>query len=70
MTDRAPAPDAGVVAWVAVDDVDAALARPRRTVAGCSTRPSPDGPTRVLTTVADPSGNPVGLVSHAGGVQE
>ncbi len=32
--------------------------------------PSPDGPTRVLTTVADPSGNPVGLVSHAGGVQE
>ena len=30
---------------------------------------SPDGPTRVLTTVADSSGNPVGLVSHAGGVQ-
>ena len=32
--------------------------------------PSPDGTTRVLTTVADPSENPVGLVSHAGGVQE
>jgi predicted enzyme related to lactoylglutathione lyase len=27
--------------------------------------PSPDGPTRVLATIADPEGNPIGLAGHA-----
>ena len=70
LTDRSPAPDAGVVLWVAVDDVDAALSAAGANGGRVLDAPSPDGPTRVLTTVADPSGNPVGLVSDAGGVQE
>ena len=70
VTDRAPAPDAGVVLWVAVDDVDAAVSAAEANGGRVLDAPSPDGPTRFLTTVADPSGNPVGLVSHAGGVQE
>jgi catechol 2,3-dioxygenase-like lactoylglutathione lyase family enzyme len=26
--------------------------------------PAPDGPTRILATIADPEGNPVGLAAH------
>jgi predicted enzyme related to lactoylglutathione lyase len=70
VTDRPPAPDAGLLAWVAVDDVAAALVAAEANGGRVLDAPSPDGPTRVLTTVADPSGNPVGLVSHARGVQE
>ena len=70
VTDRSPAADTGLVAWVAVDDVEAALVAAEAHGGRVLEAPSPDGPSRVLTTVADPSGNPVGLVSHAGGVQE
>ncbi|MEP6650322.1 MAG: VOC family protein [Lapillicoccus sp.] len=70
VTDRLPAPDAGLVAWVAVEDVEAGLATVEAHGGRVLGPPSPDGPTRVLATVADPSGNPVGLVSHTGGVQE
>ena len=70
VTDRVPAPDAGLLAWVAGEDVESALAAVEAHGGRLLDPPSPDGSTRVLTTVADPSGNPVGLVSHAGGVQE
>ena len=70
VTDRGPAPDAGLLAWVAVDDVESALRAVEEHGGRVLDPPSPDGTTRVLTTVADPSENPVGLVSHAGGVQE
>jgi predicted enzyme related to lactoylglutathione lyase len=70
VSDRAPAPDAGLLAWVAVEGVESALSAVLSHGGRLLDPPSPDGPTRVLTTVADPSGNPVGLVSHAGGIQE
>jgi predicted enzyme related to lactoylglutathione lyase len=70
VTDRAAAPDSGVLVWVAVDEVQAALAAATANGGRLLDPPVPDGDTRVLTTVADPAGNPVGLVSHAGGVQQ
>jgi predicted enzyme related to lactoylglutathione lyase len=67
VTDRAPTPDAGLLAWVAVEDVQEALAAALTHGGRVLEEPSPDGPTRILTAVADPSGNLLGLVSHAGG---
>ncbi len=68
ITDRSPAPDAGPVGWIHVADV-------RRTLddavdAGGVRRdePLPDGP-RLLASFADPAGNLVGIVQHAGGVR-
>jgi predicted enzyme related to lactoylglutathione lyase len=55
---------------VAVDEVEAALTAATAGVGRLLDPPSADGATRVLTTVADPAGSPIGLVSHAGGVQE
>ena len=63
--DRPPAPDAGPLLWIHVDDIERAL---RTTVdAGGEVleQPTPDGPVRVLATIRDPAGNAVGLVQHS-----
>jgi hypothetical protein len=36
-----------------------------RIVAGALEPPSQDGPTRVLATITDTEGNPIGLAGHA-----
>ena len=62
---RPPAPDAGPVIWLAVQDMDEAL-RLVITHGGQILVPAAaDGPTRVLATISDPEGNPVGLAAHA-----
>ena len=63
--DRPPAPDAGPLLWIHVDDIERAL---RTTVdAGGEVleQPTPDGPVRILATIRDPAGNAVGLVQHS-----
>jgi predicted enzyme related to lactoylglutathione lyase len=62
--DRPPAPDAGPVIWLHVADVDETLDRVTRHGGQVLEPPSPDGPTRVLATIADPAGNPIGLAGH------
>jgi uncharacterized glyoxalase superfamily protein PhnB len=65
VTDRAPAPDAGPVGWIHVDDIRHSLER--AVAAGATVRQEPtlDGP-RLLASVSDPAGNLVGLVQAGG----
>ncbi len=65
--DRAPAPDAGLVAWIHVDDIDEALQLARANGGEVLEPPSPDGPTRILASIRDPGGNRIGLVQHSPG---
>jgi predicted enzyme related to lactoylglutathione lyase len=62
---RPPAPDAGPVIWLAVTDMDEAVALVTANGGQILTPPAPDGPDRILATIADPEGNPVGLAAHA-----
>ena len=62
--DRPTAPKAGPVIWLAVTDMDEALALVTTHGGQILTPPAPDGPTRILATIADPEGNPVGLAAH------
>lgn len=64
VTDRAPAPEAGMVAWIFVDDLDGALARAAAAGGQVVSEPGPDGPVRWLATLADPAGNLVGVFGH------
>jgi uncharacterized protein len=61
---RPAAPDAGPVIWLAVTDMDEALALVTTHGGQLLVPPAPDGPTRILATIADPEGNPVGLAAH------
>jgi predicted enzyme related to lactoylglutathione lyase len=61
---RPPAPSAGPMIWLHVADVDETLDRVTRHGGHVLEPPSPDGPTRVLATIADPAGNPIGLAGH------
>ena len=63
--DRPAAPGAGPLLWIHVDDIDAALDLVRGLDGEVLEPPAPDGPTRVLATIRDPGGNPIGLVQHA-----
>jgi predicted enzyme related to lactoylglutathione lyase len=63
--DRAPAPDAGPMIWIQVDDIDRALEVVRGNDGEVLELPSPDGPSRMLATIRDPAGNPIGLVRHS-----
>ena len=65
--DRPPASDAGLLAWIHVDDLATALDLARAHGGEVLAEPSPDGPTRILATIRDPGGNAIGLVQHSGG---
>jgi hypothetical protein len=62
--DRPPAGDAGPLLWISVDDIDATLALVPELGGQVIEPPSADGPTRTLATIADPTGNRIGLAQH------
>jgi predicted enzyme related to lactoylglutathione lyase len=62
--DRPPAPDAGPILWIHVDDMEQALERTTTSGGEILEPPSADGPTRILATIRDPAGNAVGIVQH------
>lgn len=62
--DRPPAADAGPLLWISVDDIGATLALVGELGGEVIELPSADGPTRTLATVADPTGNRIGLAQH------
>ena len=64
ITDRAPAPDAGPVMWIHVDDVARSLAEAQSAGAVLRQEPTPDGP-RLLAAFSDPAGNLIGIVAHS-----
>jgi len=61
---RPPAPDAGPVIWLAVADMEQALIRVTAHGGQVLAAPAPDGPDRILATVTDSEGSPVGLVAR------
>ena len=61
--DRAPARDAGLLAWINVDRIDEALELARSSGGEVVEPPSQDGP-RWLATIRDPAGNVLGIVQH------
>jgi uncharacterized glyoxalase superfamily protein PhnB len=63
VTDRPPAPDAGPVVWIHVDDVAHTLTEAESAGAVRRQEPTPDGP-RLLASFSDPAGNLVGIVAH------
>jgi PhnB protein len=63
ITDRPPAPEAGPVMWIHVDDVARTLADAQDAGAVLHQEPTPDGP-RVLAAFSDPAGNLVGIAAH------
>jgi PhnB protein len=63
ITDRPPAPGAGPVMWIHVDDVAQTLAVAAEAGAAPQQEPTPDGP-RLLASFSDPAGNLVGIVAH------
>jgi PhnB protein len=63
VTDRPPAPDAGPLLWIHVEDVADTLAVAERAGAVLRQGPTPDGP-RVLGSFSDPAGNLVGIAAH------
>jgi uncharacterized protein len=65
VTDRPPAPDAGPMIWIQVTDLVTALERVKEHGGQVLDPPSEDGPTRVLATILDSEGNPIGLAAHA-----
>ena len=60
--DRAPAPDAGPLAWINVDHIDATLQLVAESGGGVLEGPSLDGGVRWLATIRDPAGNTIGVV--------
>ncbi len=61
LTDRAPGADAGPVLWLAVERIFQALERAAEHGGRVVERPTGDQGARWLATVADPSGNLIGL---------
>ncbi|MCU1458198.1 MAG: Glyoxalase/bleomycin resistance protein/dioxygenase [Actinomycetia bacterium] len=64
VTDRSPARDAGMLAWIHVDSIDAALQLVRAHGGTVVEEPTADGPDRWLATVGDPAGNAVGIAQN------
>jgi uncharacterized protein len=64
---RPPAPGAGPMIWIAVDDLAETLAQATKHGGEVKDSPTPDGPDRMLATITDPEGNPIGLASHRNG---
>lgn len=63
ITDRSPAPDAGPMMWIHVDDVAQTLSAAEQAGAARAQPPTPDGP-RELASFRDPAGNLVGIAAH------
>lgn len=63
ITDRPPAPDAGPVMWIHVNDVAQTLSAAEQAGAAREQPPTPDGP-RELASFRDPAGNLVGIAAH------
>jgi PhnB protein len=63
ITDRPPAPDAGPVIWIHVDDVARTLTEAQAAGGVLDLQPTPDGP-RTLAAFRDPAGNLVGIAAH------
>jgi predicted enzyme related to lactoylglutathione lyase len=63
VSDRPPAADAGLLAWINVDHIDVTLESIRASGGEVLEAPTPDGP-RWLATFRDPAGNVVGIVQH------
>ena len=57
---RPSAPDAGPMIWLAVADMSDTLERVTRHGGEIREPPAPDGPVRILATIIDPEGNPIG----------
>jgi uncharacterized glyoxalase superfamily protein PhnB len=66
VTDRPPAPDAGPVAWLHVDDIERSIEEAVQAGATVREGPAVDGP-RLLATFTDPAGNLVGIVQAGAG---
>ena len=49
--------------WLAVTDMDETLGLVTAHGGQILTPPAPDGPARILATITDPEGNPVGLAA-------
>jgi uncharacterized protein len=64
VTERPVGAGAGMLAWIAVDDMDTSLDLVRANGGDVLKPPSADGPSRLLATVSDPGGNAVGIVMH------
>lgn len=63
ISDRPPAPDAGPVMWIHVDDVAQTLEQAQQAGATLRQGPTPDGP-RLLACFSDPAGNLIGIAAH------
>jgi uncharacterized protein len=63
VSDRPPAAEAGLLAWINVDCIDGVLESVRASGGEVLAPPSPDGP-RWLATIRDPGGNVLGIVQH------
>jgi uncharacterized protein len=63
VSDRSPARDGGLLAWINVDGIDDILELVRTSGGEVVAPPSPDGP-RWLATIRDPGGNELGIVQH------
>jgi uncharacterized protein len=63
VTDRAPAPDAGPLIWINVQNIDETLESVRTGGGEVIEPPSADGP-RWLATIRDPAGNVLGIAQH------
>jgi PhnB protein len=63
--DRPPAPDAGPVMWIHVDDLAQTLSAAEQAGATLEQPPTPDGP-RELASFRDPAANLVGIAAHGG----
>jgi uncharacterized protein len=63
VSDRPPASEAGLLAWINVDRIDAVLESVRANGGEILQPPSRDGP-RWLATIRDPAGNAIGIAQH------
>jgi predicted enzyme related to lactoylglutathione lyase len=65
ITDRPPAPDAGPIGWIHVEDIARTLSIAEGAGGAVQMPPTPDGP-RLLAAFTDPAGNLVGIAAHGG----
>lgn len=63
VSDRPPASDGGLLAWISVDNIDESLDAVGANGGAVIEPPSRDGP-RWLATIRDPGGNVVGIAQH------
>jgi predicted enzyme related to lactoylglutathione lyase len=67
---RAPAADAGMMLWINVSDLDHVIELTLANGGDVLEPPAADGPTRMLATIRDPGGNPIGLAAHSHGSRD